>query len=322
MTGELVLRRAGEADLPGILDLARASLDWDDDDRHDAFFTWKHLENPVGPSPMWVAGRRRVDRRLPHVPAVGVVPSRRLHCQRRSGGRHRDHPDHQGRGLFTALTMGALDELTAEGVDFVFNTPNDQSRPGYLKMGWQVIGRPPVRVRPRGLRGLRRLARARVPAEKWSEPAAFGHPASEVFAGGELVGVTDTLATDTLTTNRTPAYFRWRYGFAPLHYRVVHRGDTLADGFAVVRLRRRGAAIEATVCELVVPGGDRRAVGDLLGQIEGADYVLVAGRFSPRDGGLLPLPHQGPQVTWRSLTEPEAPTLSGWTLSLGDLELF
>ncbi len=322
MTGELVLRRAGEADLPGILELARASLDWDDDDRHDAFFAWKHLENPVGPSPMWVADGGgsivafRTFLRWEWCRPDGSIASAVRAVDTAT------HPDHQGRGLFTALTMGALDELTAEGVDFVFNTPNEQSRPGYLKMGWQVIGRPPVRVRPRGLRGLRRLARARVPAEKWSEPAAFGHPASEVFAGGELVGVTDTLATDTLTTNRTPAYFRWRYGFAPLHYRVVHRGDTLADGFAVVRLRRRGAAIEATVCELVVSGGDRRAVGDLLGQIEGADYVLVAGRFSPRDGGLLPLPHQGPQVTWRSLTEPEAPTLSGWTLSLGDLELF
>ncbi len=56
-------------------------------------------------------------------------------------------PDYQGQGLFTALTMHGLDEVRADGVDFVFNTPNDQSRPGYLKMGWQTVGELPVAVR-------------------------------------------------------------------------------------------------------------------------------------------------------------------------------
>ena len=45
-----------------------------------------------------------------------------------------------GRGVFRALTMHALDELHARGVSFVFNTPNDQSRPGYMNMGWRPVG--------------------------------------------------------------------------------------------------------------------------------------------------------------------------------------
>jgi len=52
-------------------------------------------------------------------------------------------PAAQGRGVFTRLTTTAVDELREQGVDFVFNTPNDRSRPGYLKMGWQVVGRVP-----------------------------------------------------------------------------------------------------------------------------------------------------------------------------------
>ena len=56
------------------------------------------------------------------------------------------HPDYQGRSIFTRLTLHALDELVAEGVEFVFNTPNEQSRPGYLKMGWQVVGQLPTAV--------------------------------------------------------------------------------------------------------------------------------------------------------------------------------
>ncbi len=323
MTTDLVLRRATDADLPGIMALAQAALGWDDDERHIAFFDWKHRRNPFGPSPMWVAEESGE--------VLAFRTFLRWEWLRPDGGVARavravdtaTHPDVQGRGLFRALTMTALDELTDEGVDFVFNTPNHQSRPGYLKMGWEVIGRPPVRVRPCGLGGLARLARARVAAAKWSEPAAFGEPAAEAFADdAQLEALMAILTADELTTNRSPAYWRWRYGFGPLHYRVVRRGDDLTDGFAVVRLRRRGAAVEATVCELVVHPGDRGAVGALLRRIEGADYLLVAGRLSPLQGGLLPLPHQGPLVTWRAVNQTEPPTLAGWNLSLGDLELF
>ena len=43
------------ADLPAILALARRSLGWNGDDDDEEFFRWKHLENPFGASPMWVA---------------------------------------------------------------------------------------------------------------------------------------------------------------------------------------------------------------------------------------------------------------------------
>jgi GNAT superfamily N-acetyltransferase len=81
------------------------------------------------------------------------------------------HPDYQGRGIFTRLTLHALDELATEGIEFVFNTPNDQSRPGYLKMGWQVVGQLPTAVRPTRLARIARVAKARVPAERWSTPS-------------------------------------------------------------------------------------------------------------------------------------------------------
>ena len=48
--------------------------------------------------------------------------------------------------MFTKLTMHGLAAMQADGVDFVFNTPNSQSRPGYLKMGWREVGRLPAAV--------------------------------------------------------------------------------------------------------------------------------------------------------------------------------
>jgi hypothetical protein len=45
----------------------------------------------------------------------------------------------------------------------------------------------------------------------------------------------------------------------------------------------------------------------------------VAPRLS---GRFLPLPGQGPMLTWRALAKTTLPALRGWDLSLGDVELF
>src|SRR4051812_22573049 len=183
---ELVIRPAAPEDLPAVLELLRAAMHRSDDDRFDALFRWKHLDNAFGPSPAWVAcdGTRlaavrylmrwefeRGDRRLRAVRAVDTAT----------------HPDYQGKGLFTRLTRGALADLQSEGVDFVFNTPNDQSRPGYLKMGWSVVGQLPVQSRPLSVKGVVRMARARVPADHFSQESLIGVSATDALADAEAV---------------------------------------------------------------------------------------------------------------------------------------
>jgi hypothetical protein len=53
----------------------------------------------------------------------------------------------------------------------------------------------------------------------------------------------------------------------------------------------------------------------------GADYALRVGRPNA-GGGFVPLPGQGPVLTWRALTDSKMPTLREWDLTLGDVELF
>src|SRR2546425_1227972 len=91
-------------------------------------------------------------------------------------------PAYQGRGIFSGLTLHAIDELTREGLHFIFNTPNDQSLPGYLKMGWQIVGKLPVSARPRAPATVARMARARTAADLWSTPTDAGLDAVEVLA--------------------------------------------------------------------------------------------------------------------------------------------
>src|SRR5687768_5693479 len=124
------------------------------------FWRWKHADTPFGPSYavcawddsaheiagfrtlMWWSFRDRSGAAQRAVRAVDTAT----------------HPSHQRRGIFSALTHYAIDDLEGQGVAFIFNTPNTNSLPGYLKMGWRTVARWPLYVRPvRWLRLARRL---------------------------------------------------------------------------------------------------------------------------------------------------------------------
>ncbi len=123
--------------------------------------------------------------------------------------------------------MAAVDALTDEGVDAIFNTPNDQSRPGYLKMGWTDLGRAPIAVRPTSPLVLPSLLRSRVAAGKWGEPVTVGSD------GPDLAALAASwLAPDGWHTPVSADYLAWRYGFGPLGYRFTDD--------AVIRVRTRG----------------------------------------------------------------------------------
>ena len=320
------IREYRDTDEPAVLALLQASLGWVPDAQYGRFFAWKHAENPFGRSPAWVAvdGERIAGFRIFlrwEFERAGRI-SRAVRAVDTA-----THPDYQGQGIFSRLTMHAIDALRADGVAFVFNTPNDQSRPGYLKMGWQPVARLPVLFRPRSVGSLLAVARARVPAEKWSQPTDAGIGAIEALADRE--GVADllarTAADDGLRTRRTPEFMAWRYGFEPLAYRVMLTGDRLSDGLVVFRLRRRGAAVEAAVCDVIVPDEPRVSVSALLRRLlreSGADYaVRIGGRHVARAGS-YPLPGQGPTLVWRSVSETAMAHADAWRLVLGDVELF
>src|SRR5262249_51191081 len=211
-TDELQSRLATGADLPAILELLRLSMGRDSDDRFSALFRWKHLDNTFGRSPMWVACD---DERI-----VGLRTLMRWEFER-DGETVRcvravdtaTHPDYQGRGIFKQLTLAALPELERDGVQFVFNTPNTQSRPGYIKMGWTEIGRAAACVRPLSVGGALRLARNRVPAAHWSEPTGFGRPVDEVIAepGFATLLASREPAPGRFRTRVDASFVAWRY---------------------------------------------------------------------------------------------------------------
>lgn len=323
----LDIRPATVDDRTAILALMQRALGWDGDPRFAELFSWKHERNAFGTSPAWVAtdGGRVVAVRLfmrwqflrdGHIiRAVRAVDTA-------------TDPDYQGRGLFTALTLRGLDELRAEGVDLVFNTPNDQSRPGYLKMGWREVGRLPAAFRPRSLGSLATIARARVPADLWSQTVEVGENFddwADRHAGDSMIWRRDSplpsrvIATNTdVATDGGERFYRWRFGTSLLRYRVVEH----EDGAVVFRARQRGPALElvhVASLGLDTTQADRAMVRAV--RCAGAHHSIRLGAADLRRGS-LPLPGGGPVLTWRSVNQEGMPPLANWALTMGDIELF
>lgn len=321
-SAEVGVRSAVPDDLPQIIDLLRASLGWKPDDPNEDFFRWKHHDNAFGTSPAWVAvldgeiaGYRTFmrwrfvndeGRRLKAVRAVDTATA----------------PSLQGRGIFRTLTVRGVAELTWAGDDLVFNTPNSQSRPGYLKMGWSEARRLPVGILPSSPGAMVRMLRSKVPAQKWSKPTEVGLAAGAALQERSLAEAMLAHApTKGVRTDRTPEYLAWRTALPQLAYRLLLVNDEDPDqGGVVFRLRQRGDAVEAAVIEQLVadPLQGARLLGRML-RSTGADYAI--GLRTGPSAGLVPLPGQGPVLTTRPLAS-SPPQPSQWALTLGDVELF
>jgi glycosyltransferase involved in cell wall biosynthesis len=331
---ELRIERGRPEHEAEILSLLASSLGATDDESYRRFFRWKHLENPFGASPVWIAfdGDRmagfRTMLRWEFVRNGAIV-----HAVRAVDTA--THLDYRGIGVFTVLTRRALEDLAEEGTAFVFNTPNDQSRPGYLKMGWEVVAQVPAALRPLSLTAPLRIVQARVPADRWSTPTEAGLAASTVLgdpALARLIDGTGRITDRRLRTHLSLPYLSWRYGSDVLSYRAVIAPEGAGAGVAFFRLRRRGPALEAVLGD-VIAGGDAGVATALVRSVArqarsaGAHYLLRIGSGEPGwrgryDRGFITVPGQGPILTWRAILDTRMPPLPDWALTMGDIELF
>lgn len=305
----LNFRRAVDTDLSDILKLCEVALRWPSDPRNEQLFRWKHLTNPFGPSPMWIAtaGERIVGFRA-------MMPWR---FKRRDGSTVRavravdtaTHPDFQRQGIFSTLNTLAIDALTAEGIDFVFNTPNAESLPGYVKQGWVDLGPVPLIARPAGLRGLVAMTSARAKAAKWSADLSVGvEPLTVTSVAGAPFG--------EVTSDTTADFVRWRYSLGPVTYRALAE----AGSGLIVRVRQRGRAREFVVAH---SWGTEVVLSKLLTHAlheSGASYALATAGV-PGKSAMLPIPAVGPHLAVRALAS-APPRMRDFGLSLGDVELF
>ncbi len=315
MADSISVRLFRPEDLPHVLEVLRLSLGEPPGlTRTPDLFTWKHFDNPFGRSLMLVAEE---DERIAGFRAFMrwelVGPGDiSLRC-----GRAVDtatHPDFQRRGIFRTLTLNGIEHATAEGMDLIFNTPNENSGAGYLTMGWRRIGAVGVMLRP----GPGLLARRRT-QEAW-EPTG---PQMGIAATDRADAFADRMPLG-LRTPRSAEYLAWRFGAHPTgNYLFASTDDAFAIGRAHLRRGRR----ELVVSELA---GARahRAVKQLRAACH-PDYTVAwfsaaaLERRSALRAGLIPMPGlKALTLMARPLRDlPIELAWSNWDLALGDLEL-
>lgn len=336
-------RPYARADEEQVLDLLRVALRKQDFPDFRGFWRWKHYENPFGESPGMVAvadGR---------VVGLRVFLCWEWHAGGRAyrAGRAMDtatHPDWARRGIFEHLTRSMLERVEQTGFDFIFNTPNQYSLPGYLKMGWVLVGRLPLRVRVQKPMRLADALVHRAPlggatavTAEADNRAVLGlltePPVGALIEEAAAVSETDTTLSMGLHTAKTSTYLQWRYGQNRWYQYVAgfdSRGNSAA--LAICRISRRGDLRELLVADVVTlpDSRSRRLASQIVGRLARethADYVVASGLKTEFTWptGFLPVGRRGPNFTVRPLRPTPAidPTaLSAWAATFGDLELF
>ncbi len=315
MTETITLRPYQDDDLDEVLALLRSSLgETSLLQRTPDLFTWKHADNPFGRSIILVAdaGGTIAGLRAFMRWELTTPDGATLRCVRAVDTA--THPDFQRRGIFSRLTEAAVEAARQDGVDLIFNTPNEKSGAGYLKMGWEEVGPIGVMVRP-GLGLLRRHATEGIPKTEdllpGSEPLDDFPPVTARPPRG-------------LRTPRTDDYLRWRFTAHPTaRYAAVGAGS----GLAVVRPNLRRGRRELVLSELIGPGS---AAARAAARRSRADYMI--GWFSKGSpersaaiaAGLVPIPKVAAlTLVARPLRALPVDVTSpaSWDLALSDLEL-
>jgi GNAT superfamily N-acetyltransferase len=304
--------------------------------KSEALWDWKHEQNPFGASFVLLAEENGV--------LIGLRAFMQWQWQW-NGTIYKairavdtaTHPDHQGKGIFKKLTLQQLDLCKQQGIHFVFNTPNDQSRPGYLKMGWVQQGKMPLK-----LKVLNPVALAYAVAFKKGKGAAGADdptPAQtwdpRVFDLMKNYSVKD----EHLNTALSSSYIRWRYADNPL---FNYNYFTDFESFLLIgRIKSHSFTRELRLVDCMLFNNDKpnKRINALISKavlpycknnkiqiisFSGQQYQSYQSALNWM--GIIPVQNHGPIVTLRDLNMnerfPELLNIKNWGYSLGDMELF
>jgi GNAT superfamily N-acetyltransferase len=358
---DLIFRDYQPEDEPAVLRLMKSALgETSARRRNPATWRWKHFENPFGTSLIRLACNRRGE-------AVGLRAFMRWQFQ--IEGTTIDavqavdtatRRDYQGRGVFSALTAQAIEQVREDRVQFVFNTPNISARGGYLKLGWRYVGtiEPLIRARsprlflPRLALGALRRSQGESADGRYeaSAPRCSQHDYDQL---GDLISQHEkhSAPRGRLRTRWTRDYYRWRYVAQPdLTYRL-HKVESngVLRAAAITRFGARFGLKELLISELWTAEPDEQVLDELVRRISeaaGADYILAVANSDSFAGLMLrkrgfarvwqPSINSWAEQLMKGYQKPrrllvrllhhapyvEPQKFEQWDLSVGDLEIF
>lgn len=314
----MIIRKAGSSDLQGIISVLKASLGESSSRKTIEVWSYKHLENPFGESLVLIAEE---DGEI-----IGVRAFMKWTWQK--GGQQYScfravdtatHPDHQGKGIFKKLTLRALEIAKEVDGDFVFNTPNDQSRPGYLKMGWLTVDKVKIKIVPNfnffsGING--------------SENETSGKSESIRCLDSVLEEYNARLASGSkIFTPKTSEFLKWRYQKCILqNYVLLNEKEYFVAAYVKNHSRYKELRISEIIC---INNLHESILNKKISQLATANNALII-TYSNKinlKSKLGLIGKFGPILTLKQIQDNFKDELffqniDNWANSIGDLELF
>ncbi|MCM4157108.1 GNAT family N-acetyltransferase [Gramella sp. AN32] len=313
----MIIREGEPEDLDEIIQVLKLSLGEDDFPLSKEIWNYKHNLNPFGKSLVLVG--------IENDKIIGVRAFMAWEWQIRESVymayRAVDtatHPNHQGKGVFKKLTQAAVKVAKDKGISLIYNTPNDQSRPGYLKMGWEIVGKIEVALKPNlgafSLKSKRRKDYEII--DKYSQ-------------NKQLVTLWNKMQVEKKLsfTPKSSEFLYWRYENNPLQQYEIYKSDKV---YLAGYIKKRKNIRELRISESLYlnSNGLKELKKILKTWCKKFNAHIIT--YSPNHL-VFDLPYLrgdfGPILTFRylNLSEKNYKKFKGiknWNNSIGDLELF
>jgi GNAT superfamily N-acetyltransferase len=312
----MTIRQPHPNEIPNMVQLLKESLGENLIKKSVEVWNYKHVKNPFGPSHVLLAEKEEQ--------LIGLRAFMSWKWQQGDKAwqawRAVDtatHPNHQGKGIFKTLTLQALDEVAQKEPCFIFNTPNEKSRPGYLKMGWKALGKLKIALVP----FIVYVVHALLNSSKYRKPIN-DLDLAEVCHKDNLIKA----ATQKLFTPKSVDYLHWRYRDNPMQRYTITTGE---GWYVAAYVKKHKYFSELRLAEVL--GSDSRAnKKQIKRQMAALALQLRCLFITTTQQNLFSLRYYGdigPLLTSKDLSKNQEiihfnSGTEQWLYEMGDLELF
>lgn len=288
----MIIREINSSDVDQVIELLNSvfptkhSKDW---------WIWKYFNNPFGDSIIFVA---EINEKI-----VGLRSfwKWKLICRGITFSAFQPvdtvvAPHYKRKGIFTKLTIKAVESAIEKGAVCLFNFPNKNSLPGCLKLGWEYVGLDwyiaPVTFRSSWKLPFARGSRKELKCPEnyqLKENALDNYNMKKTFSG-------------TISTLKSAKFFKWRYNQHPYFDYGCFTFDFSRKKISFVfRLSRKGKARELLIVDWF---GDRSLILKGLKELRkeskalGVDYIAIV--ITPKNPLSSYLQKSGFLKVWRT----------------------
>lgn len=154
----------------------------------------------------------------------------------------------RGKGFFRKMNEARIAYSKEEGVDFIFNFPNQNSLPGYLKMGWRFVGKLQWYIKV--LKPFLFLQSFYL--KKQSKRIKVGSNYTFTIQKIKKALKSYDVSKDLVTINSSEKYYQYRYGSHPTReYGIIEYKNNEESSIAIFNMMQKGRLKEMVIMEVI-----------------------------------------------------------------------